>query len=187
MNQTWIFAFNGIIWILGLNIRHRCGHRTCLCSCVLRCSSIRCKIGNSGACGYEASGMSLNLRKSWSRLGTGSCWTTLVLIRISGPSSALTCSRQMWERQGTESERRWREKINRCSVSTCRLFKLCSAYLLLYRNMDVDPRTFLPPFDPEYVSNGEIKSTSLQTQGGNLTPGCLPLPTYKGQMTQRNR
>lgn len=80
----------------------RC-YRTCRCWCVLLCPCIWLK---SDECLWEGSCISLNWRKQWSRGGTGSCWTILVLIKRSGPNINLICSRQMWDREVMVSTRR---------------------------------------------------------------------------------
>lgn len=59
------------------------------------------KLGGEGV--KVSSGTSLNTRKLWSSVGTGSCWTTAVLISSSGPRTDRTCSRHRWERLGTEA------------------------------------------------------------------------------------
>lgn len=133
--------------------------------------------------------MSLNWRKLWSGEGTGSCWTTLVLISGSGPSSSLICSRQMWERQIMESRGRTGKRNGRKSQnyphSKISRSKSAVYVLSLYQNVDMVAKSSPPVFDPEYVSKAGTESTSLQTRAGNSTHHCLPVPTWKALRTKR--
>lgn len=92
----------------------------------------------------------------------------------------------MWERKGMES--RWRKRKKRQGGGKCyhskyydRLVEAIQAaifILSLYQNVEVDPKSSLSVFGPEYVLKGQAESTSLQTLAGNSIPHCLPVPTY---------